>query len=377
MKKKKINKAFLLSILAMMSMTATLVGCSDPTTQGGSSSPTSVIKTGTVKVEFDSAKGELTVSKQSGNVGDEITVNVSSKEGFDLESLTANDKDIKETKKFKLVEGENVVKAVFVAKETPSYKAISTAEQLIELLSKQGEITETYHLEKNIDLGGKVINGRANESVFNGILDGQGHSITNFVVKNDATTTGDDLDKATGLFHVVTGTVKNLHLKGTIDSAGFSGLLCKEIKSDTGLIENCLFEATNLRSTTDWTWCRNGVIASTINEKATIKNCVTNLDAGSTGAMCFPFIAYTWNGKQTFEHLYSNIPEDKQYPNYYPFSPDGTCADSKGTMTDVTYTPFAETPASKYALDKTVWNLVDNKMPTLKHFGETAVTVQK
>lgn len=250
---------------------------------------------------------------------------------------------------------------IIVKEDYSSYTAISTEDDLLQLLSKKGAITDKYYLANDFDLKGKEFNGRVNESLFNGVLDGRGHSITNFTIKNSSEV---ENDKATGLFYMVGGTIRNLHLQGTIDSIGFSGLLAKEMNG--GLIENCLFEASNVKTITDWTWCRNGVIVSTINNEAVIKNCVTSLDQKETGEACFPFVAYTWGGKQTFEHLYTNIVKNEQYPNYYPFCPDGTVQDSQGTLVDVVHTPFDSTAANVYNLDRNIWNVVDNQMPTLK-----------
>lgn len=278
-------------------------------------------------------------------------------------------------------DGKDVRAEISLFVDVKEYKDISTAEQFVELISRTGTIQDNYRLTANIDLGGMIVNGRPNESYFQGVLNGNGYTVKNFVVKNES---GAETDKATGLFYVFQGTVMNLHFQGTIDSAGFSGILAKEA-GENALIENCLFEVTHLRhpetagweASYDWTWSRNGAIVSVMNGKSKLKNCVTSLNVGDSGGICFPFAAYTWNGTHTFENLYTNIARDYENPNYQTFAPGGGVETPAGTVINVEHTPFETTPASAYdTLDTSIWNLEDNKMPTLKHFGEEASTLE-
>ncbi len=279
-------------------------------------------------------------------------------------------------------DGKDVRAEISLFVDVKEYKDIATAEQFVELISRKGTIQDNYRLTANIDLGGMVVNGRVNESYFQGVLNGNGYTVKNFVVKNESSA---ETDKATGLFYVFQGTVMNLHFQGTIDSAGFSGILAKEAGANA-LVENCLFEVTHLRhpenagweNSYDWTWSRNGAIVSVMNGKAKLKNCVTSLNVGDSGAICLPFAAYTWNGTHTFENLYTNIARDNQNPNYQTFSPNGAAGEAgAGTVINVEHTPFETTPASAYdTLDANIWNLEDNKMPTLKHYGEEASSLE-
>lgn len=76
-------------------------------------------KTGTVVVSTDN-HGTVVASKNSGNVGDEITLTVTANSGYELDTLTHNGTDIKASKKFTLVEGENKVVATFKETTTPT-----------------------------------------------------------------------------------------------------------------------------------------------------------------------------------------------------------------------------------------------------------------
>ena len=254
---------------------------------------------------------------------------------------------------------------ITVEADYTKYTEIKTADAMVELLNKKDAINGKYCLGANIDLGGMQVNGRANNSIFVGTIDGRGYTLSNFVVKNDSSL---ETDKATGLFWQYQGVLRNIHIKGTIDSAGFSGLLAKEVCGPQAKITDCLFEAKNVQTGVDWTWARNGVIASTLQNEAKVENVVTNLDA--TDAMCLPFFAYSWTGTQVMKNAYTNIAHDTEHENYKPFNPNGGDISTQ-VMENINHTPFDSTLASAYTtLDSSIWTLEDNKMPVLAHDSE-------
>ena len=254
---------------------------------------------------------------------------------------------------------------ITVEADYTKYTEIKTADAMIELLNKKDTVNGKYCLGANIDLGGMQVNGRANNSTFVGTIDGRGYTLSNFVVKNDSSL---ETDKATGLFWQYQGVLRNIHIKGTIDTAGFSGLLAKEVSGPQTRITDCLFEAKNVQTGVDWTWARNGVIASTLQNEAKVENVVTNLDA--TDAMCLPFFAYSWTETQVMKNAYTNIAHDTQNENYKPFNPEGHDISAQ-VMENINHTPFDSTLASAYTtLDSSIWTLEDNKMPVLAHDSE-------
>lgn len=254
---------------------------------------------------------------------------------------------------------------ITVEADYTKYTEIKTADAMVELLNKKDAINGKYCLGANIDLGGMQVNGRANNSIFVGTIDGRGYTLSNFVVKNDSSL---ETDKATGLFWQYQGVLRNIHIKGTIDSAGFSGLLAKEVCGPQAKITDCLFEAKNVQTGVDWTWARNGVIASTLQNEAKVENVVTNLDA--TDAMCLPFFAYSWTETQVMKNAYTNIAHDTEHENYKPFNPNGGDISTQ-VMENINHTPFDSTLASAYTtLDSSIWTLEDNKMPVLAHDSE-------
>ena len=260
---------------------------------------------------------------------------------------------------------------ITVEADYTKYIEIKTADAMIELLNKKDTVNGKYCLGANIDLGGMQVNGRANNSTFVGTIDGRGYTLSNFVVKNDSSL---ETDKATGLFWQYQGVLRNIHIKGTIDTAGFSGLLAKEVSGPQTRITDCLFEAKNVQTGVDWTWARNGVIASTLQNEAKVENVVTNLDA--TDAMCLPFFAYSWTETQVMKNAYTNIAHDTQSENYKPFNPEGRDISAQ-IMENINHTPFDSTLASAYTtLDSSIWTLEDNKMPVLAHDSEAPVKLE-
>lgn len=260
---------------------------------------------------------------------------------------------------------------ITVEADYTKYIEIKTADAMIELLNKKDTVNGKYCLGANIDLGGMQVNGRANNSTFVGTIDGRGYTLSNFVVKNDSSL---ETDKATGLFWQYQGVLRNIHIKGTIDTAGFSGLLAKEVSGPQTRITDCLFEAKNVQTGVDWTWARNGVIASTLQNEAKVENVVTNLDA--TDAMCLPFFAYSWTETQVMKNAYTNIAHDTQSENYKPFNPEGRDISAQ-VMENINHTPFDSTLASVYTtLDSSIWTLEDNKMPVLAHDSEAPVKLE-
>ena len=260
---------------------------------------------------------------------------------------------------------------ITVEADYTKYIEIKTADAMIELLNKKDTVNGKYCLGANIDLGGMQVNGRANNSTFVGTIDGRGYTLSNFVVKNDSSL---ETDKATGLFWQYQGVLRNIHIKGTIDTAGFSGLLAKEVCGSQAKITDCLFEAKNVQTGADWTWARNGVIASTLQNEAKVENVVTNLDA--TDAMCLPFFAYSWTETQVMKNAYTNIAHDTQSENYKPFNPEGRDISAQ-VMENINHTPFDSTLASAYTtLDSSIWTLEDNKMPVLAHDSEAPVKLE-
>lgn len=260
---------------------------------------------------------------------------------------------------------------ITVEADYTKYTEIKTADAMVELLNKKDAINGKYCLGANIDLGGMQVNGRANNSIFVGTIDGRGYTLSNFVVKNDSS---EETDKATGLFWQYQGVLRNIHIKGTIDSAGFSVLLAKEVCGPQAKITDCLFEAKNVQTGVDWTWGRNGVIASTLQNEAKVENVVTNLDA--TDAMCMPFFAYSWTETQVMKNAYTNIAHDTQNENYKPFNPNGGDISAQ-VMENINHTPFDSTLASAYTtLDSSVWTLEDNKMPVLAHDSEAPEKIE-
>ncbi len=253
---------------------------------------------------------------------------------------------------------------VVVTPDYASYTAITTPAQFMALSSQGGAITGKYMLGANLDFGGAVLNGRANSTAFNGVLDGRGYTVRNFTIRNDS---ANEPQQASGIFHTVGGIVRNIHLSGTLDDNGFCGLLAKELSGPGAMVKDVLVEYTSLRANTDWTWGRDGGIVSTLQTGSVIKNSIANRIA-APDMTALPFAAYLFATPATITNSYTNVAEQDGSGNdqVSPFDPSGAANLPK--LTANTYgIDFAAAPASTYDLDPAIWILADNAMPTLVH----------
>lgn len=111
MKKRKVLYPALFSLLfAGVVSLPTLTSCNNE--QGGSE-----VVTKKVEVETD-GNGTIELSKTEAEVGEEISIIVKPNVNFELETLTFNGTDIKASRKFTVVDGENKVKATFSKRKT-------------------------------------------------------------------------------------------------------------------------------------------------------------------------------------------------------------------------------------------------------------------
>ncbi len=142
-----------------------------------------------------------------------------------------------------------------------------------ELLGKtpSGHFVLTENLDWNNALYGNTYNEWTAVKFiegFSGILDGQGYTISNFRLGHS----GDNSDSA--MFGVMTGTIKNIGFDYTLATAnsGYTGL----INTNNSTIENVFAKV--IIQNRSWS---TGILAG-INS-GTIKNCITVIDAASTG----------------------------------------------------------------------------------------------
>jgi len=99
---------------------------------------------------------------------------------------------------------------------------------------------KTVKLMNDIDLGGEewtpIANYRFSATLFTGVFDGQGHTVSNF--KITARTEGDDNKSAYGFFGNVDGTVKNLTVENAyVNDYAYTAALIGRLNG--GTVENC------------------------------------------------------------------------------------------------------------------------------------------
>lgn len=257
-----------------------------------------------------------------------------------------------------------VTREIEIKKNKALYTTISTPDDFFEkvLTATEGR----FELGANLDLGGRNTDAVAAGVTFNGILDGNGHTIKNFNANPGSDGTHGGLWAFLG-----SGLVTNLHLIGEENQTkGFGGLIAGEMQ-DKSLVDNCLVEVTSTVATGDdfdWTWCRSGGVAGVL--RGEIRNSVL-VNAGEnlqvlTGA---PYAGTS--GRHAMTNIYSNVAENATVP-FIPDPNQDWCGNA--IVTDCRFdVAFSDGKASDYNLDSSVWTLVDGKTPALAHDGEDAV----
>lgn len=270
--------------------------------------------------------------------------------------------------------GETVVTknyTIKVARNDSIYTEINTVDEFMSMITQTGSITGKYILKANLDLGGAVISHAAGD-VFNGVLNGDGHTVSNYVVKDEV-----------GLLPVMAqGIVSNLHLDGTIDASGngWAGLLSKEI-GNMSIVSNCLFVGVNAgAANSNWS-NRNGIIAACV--KGVVENVVSvnATDNAADGTVLYQtfstFFAASKVDNTSLKNIYTNMDKDPWGNNVsLPACTDASwqIADNDPIYDNVTrgLGDFSTSTVADFALPTDVWTLVDGKMPVLAHYGEEA-----
>ncbi len=256
--------------------------------------------------------------------------------------------------------GEDTVKLDYelkITRDDAQYKTISTAEELKALLAET-TITDKYMLAADIDLGGADIKAAA---TFNGVLDGNGHKISNFNI------VGFEASGASGgLFQLVHGLVRRVEIEGNLNVAlGFAGLVAKEI-GEKGIIEDCLLTATNLTECDNWDWKRNGVVVACVS--GTIQNVVARItndkvaDTNEKYSQTFDVAAYLNTSKGVINNVYVNRSETGLQK---PFDPWGNGNTVVFENFHAGLGDFSTSVAADFDLDKAIWTLEDGKVPAL------------
>ncbi len=164
---------------------------------------------------------------------------------------------------------------------------VETAEDFISI---KDNLSAHYKLDADISVSSNT--GAIVEGAFTGVFDGNGHKVTVYI---DAPTnkSGDTLD---ALFGLVTGTVKNLTVYGSVSGSNkVAGVVGKLYSS--GRIENCVNYAT--------VYGRKNVagIAGVVFDSATVSNCANygsiSGKAINNGVDLGGIVGCTWNTRLT------------------------------------------------------------------------------
>ena len=145
----------------------------------------------------------------------------------------------------------------------------------------------------DINLGTDKTMAGTSSSNYQGVFDGQGHTITiNFEVT----------ENYLGLFRYISGaTIKNLHVTGTISTNyyGYAGSIVG-VASGTSTIQNCQ-SSVNIQSTIDGEGVLGGIVACSAPENSgatlNINDCLFNGSMNGPSTMtCGGFVAWRYDG---------------------------------------------------------------------------------
>ena len=198
--------------------------------------------------------------------------------------------------------------------DTTEYLSISTKEEFLAM-----EKDKSYKLENDIDFGGASFENYLIET-FNGNLDGQGHSIYNFSLKEGGE---DAADKVVyGIFHYLTATngqtIKNLSI-GKADAhltlnypvlSGYTGVLASEQNVSSSLtLENVHIYANVTIQPASGGHTRFGGFVGYMTT-VSIKNCSFNgaitISTSKRNVICGAFGGYSDAGEKNFIDCVNN-----------------------------------------------------------------------
>ncbi len=246
--------------------------------------------------------------------------------------------------------------------EDGTWASIQSAEDFKTKLLANGTITGNYALDADIDLDGMEIG--ANTRDFAGVLEGKGHTISNFTVTGTAEgvayTNG-------GMWHHISGSIRDTGFVGEIPEwgSGWGGGLLSN--TCNGHLENIFVDVNhsfdNGEKQVDGYVQFNAALAGVIQEGADWHDLVINVKDNAGKSTIYADTAYPagFGKAQTFHigNLYTNT----AVAGGQTWDWGGPVSDMSSYYTNIT---FASKPASFYELNARLWNLSDNQMPTLK-----------
>ena len=158
---------------------------------------------------------------------------------------------------------------------------ISSPGDLQFIANAKGEwLNKTYYLNNDVDMDGRTITPIGTESEpFKGKFEGNGHIVSNFVVKSENNCVGFFGKIATDNAEITNLGIKDAKIEGSTRS-NYVGLVVG--KNENGLIENCFSVNSSINVTSDFVGGIAGCISGA-DEKAVIRNCYSRADIKADG----------------------------------------------------------------------------------------------
>ena len=187
--------------------------------------------------------------------------------------------------------------------DTEGYYLIGTAQDW-QVFAALVETTPSANakMTADIDLGDcqTMIGATTAEDVgpfFSGIFDGQGHTLTIAYNGIGSESVGAPFAKISG------ATIKNLHVKGSINSGGFHPSVISD-SFGTSTIENVWSELNITSTRSGWVEC-GSIIGCAKNGSLTIKDCLFTGSVTADGGYNGCFVGYNWQGTTTMTNCLS------------------------------------------------------------------------
>lgn len=247
--------------------------------------------------------------------------------------------------------------------EDGTWVSITSADLFKEKLLTGNKITGNYALDADIDLDGLAI--EYNSRDFAGVLEGKGHTISNFSVKGTLDGAGDIYNSA-GMWGNVSGAIRDVGFQGEIGElgSGWGGAIIAA--TATGVLENIFVDVDhsfdNGKKQREGWVAFNAALVGVVKEGARLHDLVINVADTEGKATIYADTAYPAGAgsAQTFEidNLYTNTTVvGGQHWDW-----GNIVADMSGYYTGIN---FESKKASFYHLNSRIWDVEDNKMPTL------------
>ncbi len=246
--------------------------------------------------------------------------------------------------------------------EDGTWASITTKDDFVTKLLTPTNVTGNFALDADIDLEGMEI--AKSSRVFAGVLEGKGHTISNFKVHGQQ---DGNIYNSAGMWNSVSGAIRDTVFDGEIPElgSGWGGALIAAEAS--GVFENLYVHVNHsydngLKQKDGWV-AFNAALVGVAKEGGRFHDLVVDVEDNAGKATVYADTAYPAGriGAQTFK--FDNLYTNSTVVGGQVWDWGDAVGDLSGYYTGIAY---AGKEASFYHLNPKLWNLEDGVKPTLK-----------